>query len=263
MYLEKYTREKDSSDSPTGYYVQQRPWTPTKRRGPIAAEYTSPGPAAFTLPSTIGAGSRESSGTKSPAYSFGVKTEEKREIIKPGPGSYNISGLSEKGKDVVQAPTISGRLQEPAPFKTPAPGAYSPEKASKTVLNGSPSYTFGNKAKDPKHDNFPAPNSYNLDIWENTQAQSPCYSMGIKLNDATINKNPGPGSYNIPSNNVSKVKSPAYSLSQRTPIITDRTQKPGPGTHSPEKVWINKQNSPQYSFGIRHTPYIVIPTFKS
>ncbi|XP_022238244.1 outer dense fiber protein 3-like isoform X2 [Limulus polyphemus] len=251
------------SDSPTGYYVQQRPWTPTKRRGPIAAEYTSPGPAAFTLPSTIGAGGRELTGTKSPAFSFGIKTEEKREVIKPGPGSYNISGISQKGKDIVQAPTISGRLQEPAPFKTPAPGAYSPEKAGKTVLNGSPSYTFGNKAKDPKQDNFPAPNSYNVDIWENTQPQSPSYSMGTKLNDATINKNPGPGSYNIPSSDVSRVKSPAYTLSQRTPIITDRTQKPGPGTHSPEKVWINKQNSPQYSFGIRHTPYIVIPTFKS
>lgn len=33
---------------------QQRPWTPTKRRGPIAAEYNSPGPACVTLPSYIG-----------------------------------------------------------------------------------------------------------------------------------------------------------------------------------------------------------------
>lgn len=33
---------------------QQRPWTPTKRRGPIAAEFQGPGPASVTLPSTIG-----------------------------------------------------------------------------------------------------------------------------------------------------------------------------------------------------------------
>lgn len=33
---------------------QQRPWTPTKRRGPIAAEYKSPGPACVALQSTIG-----------------------------------------------------------------------------------------------------------------------------------------------------------------------------------------------------------------
>jgi hypothetical protein len=32
----------------------QRPWTPTKRRGPIAAEYNSPGPACVSLPSYIG-----------------------------------------------------------------------------------------------------------------------------------------------------------------------------------------------------------------
>lgn len=34
--------------------ITQRPWTPTKRRGAIAAEYTSPGPACVTLPSFIG-----------------------------------------------------------------------------------------------------------------------------------------------------------------------------------------------------------------
>lgn len=33
---------------------QQRPWTPTKRRGPIAAEFQGPGPAAISLPSYIG-----------------------------------------------------------------------------------------------------------------------------------------------------------------------------------------------------------------
>lgn len=34
--------------------LTQRPWTPTKRRGPIAAEYNSPGPACVSLPSYIG-----------------------------------------------------------------------------------------------------------------------------------------------------------------------------------------------------------------
>lgn len=33
---------------------QQRPWTPTKRRGQIAAEFQGPGPASVTLPSYIG-----------------------------------------------------------------------------------------------------------------------------------------------------------------------------------------------------------------
>lgn len=34
--------------------IKQMPWTPTKRRGPIAAESNSPGPAAVALPSLIG-----------------------------------------------------------------------------------------------------------------------------------------------------------------------------------------------------------------
>lgn len=34
--------------------VRQNPWTPTKRRGPIAAEAASPGPAVVALPTLIG-----------------------------------------------------------------------------------------------------------------------------------------------------------------------------------------------------------------
>lgn len=34
---------------------EQRPWTPTIRRGQIGAETTTPGPAAVALPSLLGA----------------------------------------------------------------------------------------------------------------------------------------------------------------------------------------------------------------
>jgi len=37
-----------------GGHIQQRPWTPTKRRGPIAAEFSSPGPASVALPGLVG-----------------------------------------------------------------------------------------------------------------------------------------------------------------------------------------------------------------
>ena len=33
---------------------QSGSWTPTKRRGPIAAEFQGPGPAALSLPSLFG-----------------------------------------------------------------------------------------------------------------------------------------------------------------------------------------------------------------
>ena len=43
---------------------QSGSWTPTKRRGPIAAEFQGPGPAALTLPSLFG--------SKTIVYYFGV-----------------------------------------------------------------------------------------------------------------------------------------------------------------------------------------------
>lgn len=33
---------------------KQSQWTPTKRRGPIAAEFSGPGPAAVALPTLVG-----------------------------------------------------------------------------------------------------------------------------------------------------------------------------------------------------------------
>lgn len=33
---------------------KQTQWTPTKRRGPIAAEFSGPGPAAVALPTLVG-----------------------------------------------------------------------------------------------------------------------------------------------------------------------------------------------------------------
>lgn len=49
-------KEYSCTDSATSYMglVRQNPWTPTKRRGPIAAEAASPGPAVVALPSFIG-----------------------------------------------------------------------------------------------------------------------------------------------------------------------------------------------------------------
>lgn len=54
-------RVRTSSSLPKKFYpcdplmgVRQNPWTPTKRRGPIAAEASSPGPAVVSLPTLIG-----------------------------------------------------------------------------------------------------------------------------------------------------------------------------------------------------------------
>ena len=49
---------------------QSGSWTPTKRRGPIAAEFQGPGPAALTLPSLFG--------SKYPLHTTFVQFEKSR-----------------------------------------------------------------------------------------------------------------------------------------------------------------------------------------
>lgn len=53
-YTVNFDRKKETTPSSNMVGMTQRPWTPTKRRGPIAAEYSSPGPACVTLPPLIG-----------------------------------------------------------------------------------------------------------------------------------------------------------------------------------------------------------------
>ncbi|GIY11442.1 uncharacterized protein CDAR_374311 [Caerostris darwini] len=176
----------------SAFVVQQRQWTPTKRRGPIAGEWQTPGPADITLPSTLGPRKRDITRAKSPAFTFSGKHEEKVKFTTPGPGSYNVSGVRRTGKEVQQGKTISGRTKDPQPFKTPSPGEYTPEKCQKVVLNKSPAYSFGHKGKDAKPSDIPAPGAYEPEkslkmVFDN----SPRYSFRLKHKDPKPDDVPG------------------------------------------------------------------------
>eukprot|EP00092_Neocalanus_flemingeri_P049666 GFUD01057164.1.p1 GENE.GFUD01057164.1~~GFUD01057164.1.p1 ORF type:complete len:114 (-),score=28.29 GFUD01057164.1:88-393(-) len=76
--------------------------TPHKRRGPIAAEFQSPGPAAFNLPGLIGNGClNESSKAAAPAFTFAGKHEQKVKNFAPSPNTYNTAGLTARGESSV------------------------------------------------------------------------------------------------------------------------------------------------------------------
>lgn len=111
---------------PGGYIIlggfEQRPWTPTKRRGPIALEMASPGPACVQLPQLLGTKVVDSKRNASPAFSFGAKHKLKIETIGPGPSTYNIGGLGAKGKDTPPQISLQGRPKAPVIITTPAPG---------------------------------------------------------------------------------------------------------------------------------------------
>uniref|UniRef100_A0A8D8QXR4 Outer dense fiber protein 3 n=1 Tax=Cacopsylla melanoneura TaxID=428564 RepID=A0A8D8QXR4_9HEMI len=142
--------------------LTQRPWTPTKRRGPIAAEFSGPGPACVTLPTTFGHSPSDSKKGRSPSYSFGSRHGGKNDSIGPGPGQYNVTGLSAKGKDSPPAASLHSRAKEHKSDSMPAPGDYNPEKSEHSLSNhdNAPKFTFGLKTQPAKPVNTPAPGDY-------------------------------------------------------------------------------------------------------
>nr|CAD7394203.1 unnamed protein product [Timema cristinae] len=232
------TEEKTEKESSIMGGITQQPWTPTKRRGPIAAEYSSPGPACVTLQSSIGGSTvPDSKKGRAPAFSFGSRHSSKNDSPGPGP-KYNITGLSSKGKDSPPAATLHSRPKDHHVDNTPAPGDYSPEK----TVDHSPKYTFGLKTQTDKPSTTPAPNVYNIpgvlgQTREGNKKQAPSFTISGRqkehLDDRVLT--PGPGTYDSAKSEFTKSRSPAYSISSRYQLPSDSTQKPGPGAHYPEK----------------------------
>jgi hypothetical protein len=196
-------------------------WTPTKRRGPIAAEFTGPGPAAVGLPSFIGQGDPTKS--KSPSY------------------------------------TISGRPRDHNSFITPAPGVYRPEKCDQVVHEMTPKYSFGVRVRGQKQDMTPAPNSYTIPNALGPHRmpnlpQPPSFTITGKGRATPPPQTPGPNAYRVPTPDSYKVQSPRYTMSPKTSIPNDKTKIPGPGAHSPEKSL--PSIAPAFTFGSKHSVYI-------
>jgi hypothetical protein len=239
---------------------QQRPWTPTKRRGPIAAEHQSPGPACVTLPALIGSSSNDSKKGRAPAFSFGSRHGGKNDSVGPGPGQYNVTGLSAKGKDSPPAATLHSRAKEHKGENTPAPGDYNPEKSEKVIHDNSPKYTFGLKTQVEKPNSTPAPNVYKIPgvlgaTREGNKASAPAFSLSGRSKEPVDDRvhTPGPGAYNSMAE-ATLPKSPAYSVASRPNMPSPSDGKPGPGTYSPEKARIDLP--PAHSFGIKHSNYL-------
>ncbi|XP_074039366.1 ciliary microtubule associated protein 1A isoform X11 [Leptinotarsa decemlineata] len=260
--------------------ITQRPWTPTKRRGPIAAEFRGPGPACVALPSYIGKRTSESKTERAPAFSFGARHNGKLESIGPGPGQYNVTGLSAKGKDTPPALSLHGRPKEPKPENFPAPGDYNPDKAEKVIHDNAPKYTFGLKTNVEKPLGTPAPNVYNIP--ETVAHDTPKYSFGSKtplekpLDTPAPNAykpfsrtsshrysfgrrtptprncdTPAPNVYNIPSA-VGEKSGPAYTISGRTKEpVDERVKNPAPGQYNLVNPENYKTHSPAYTISGR------------
>ncbi|CAH0560735.1 unnamed protein product [Brassicogethes aeneus] len=228
--------------------ITQRPWTPTKRRGPIAAEYNSPGPACVNLPSYMGKNTVEAKNGRAPAFSFGARHGGRQETLGPGPGQYNVTGLSAKGKDTPLAVSLHGRPKSPKAENFPAPGDYNPDKAEKVIHDNSPKYTFGLKTNLEKPLDTPAPNAYS----PFQRSSSKRYSFGIRTSIRKHNDTPAPNFYNIPkSDKVLHEKSPQYSFGLKTQVEKP-SETPAPNVYNiPSTEKLLHENSPKYSFGVK------------
>ncbi|XP_055887468.1 outer dense fiber protein 3-B-like [Biomphalaria glabrata] len=235
----------------------------TKPRCPIAAMYSSPGPA-YGLPTLVGEKFHDprSVHVKYPAYSFGVRHGKFKDDSGPGPCYYPNPKVYRDGYDGTPHYSLYDRQKDTMAFKTPGPGAYCPENGGQMTKPNAPAYSFGTRSRHRQTDNVPAANSYTLPsmIGQTVQSgkpQAPCYSLRGRPNLASIelNKAPGPDAYNTTDPSVYKDKAPLYSITGRNMMPGDVTQKPGPGAHLPHPNVVRAQ-SPCYSFGIKHSPYL-------
>ena len=86
-------------------------WQPTKRRGPIAAEYSSPGPATYGLPGLIGQPGHDTRSVhlRGPAYPFGLKRAKFADECSPGPKYKPDIKIFRDGKDGTPHYSLSSR----------------------------------------------------------------------------------------------------------------------------------------------------------
>ena len=129
----------------------------TKPRGPIAAQYKSPGPV-YNLPGLVGKREHDprSVHEEGPAYSFGVRHGKWKDDASPGPIYLPDLKYSRYGQDFSPRFSIHGRPRDiSGSTKTPGPGAYSPEKVPVLESPRAPSYSFGARTKSRSQDKNP------------------------------------------------------------------------------------------------------------
>uniref|UniRef100_A0A3Q2QUX8 Uncharacterized protein n=1 Tax=Fundulus heteroclitus TaxID=8078 RepID=A0A3Q2QUX8_FUNHE len=105
--------------------MTQRPWVgtwrPHKLKGPIAAQYGSPGPVYMLPGLTVGAIQHDPTKPKAPAFSI----TSRRKVLPPNYTRY--------GKDGTLAFSVHGRLKPLAPFCPPGPGRLGPLQIKTTA----------------------------------------------------------------------------------------------------------------------------------
>ncbi|KAM6075550.1 ciliary microtubule associated protein 1A-like [Chlamydotis macqueenii] len=153
-------------------------WRPHRPRGPVAAQFTGPGPK-YSIPGTTGYRDHNPTKTKAPAYTFRGAGSLVTESCSPGPRYYVQSSITRNGKYVAPAQPICGRHKIRTEV-TPGPSDYSVDEADKHRYRRAPAHSmvFRHETKDERS---PGPGTYTLPrlLGPHTAYThaSPCYSI--------------------------------------------------------------------------------------
>ncbi|NXY13946.1 ODF3A protein, partial [Atrichornis clamosus] len=192
-------------------------WRPHPRRGPILAEFSTPGPK-YWLPGTTGHRAHDPTKEKAPAYTFrGTKCPA---IGTGSPGPHYIDpAITKTGKHVPPSVPMTGRPKTKIKV-TPGPSDYTTETANRHVYYKAPvqSMVFRPKAFKPLQ--TPGPGTYTLPriLGPNTAYThaNPSYSMrwNSQYNSCfqDLAKTPGPAAFSKVEMDIYKTRAPKYTM---------------------------------------------------
>jgi len=180
----------------------------------------SPGPAAYSLPSTVG--------VKKAGPVMGTRFKDKRSDTTPSPVAYQATKCWET--TVKKAPNFSfgRRFKLPAGDKTPGSGDYNPK--TREVLSKAPGYTMRHRVSRKTNNQCPGPAAYETHkTWHVTRAKTPSFSISKRVKDLSKMSTPGPNAYKPKLKN--RKRSPSYSMRPRTQGSLRNAHGPGPAAY--------------------------------
>ncbi|XP_063253407.1 ciliary microtubule associated protein 1A-like [Prinia subflava] len=235
-------------------------WRPHPRRGPILAEFSTPGPK-YWLPGTTGHTAHDPTRYRAPAYSFRGTKSLTEASCSPGPRYFIHASITKTGKHVAPSAHVTARPTTKMQV-TPGPSDYTTEPADRHVYLTAPASSMKSRPKDPTGFRTPGPGTYTLPRvlgphTVNTHAE-PCYSMKWKSQYQScfqdLAKTPGPAAFDNVEMDVYKRRAPKYSMGLRTQLAGTGTA-PGPADYFPGKLSVTKARDPAFTFGLRHSLY--------
>ncbi|NXO83553.1 ODF3A protein, partial [Sitta europaea] len=193
-------------------------WRPHPRRGPILAEFSTPGPK-YGLPGLTGQTGHDPTRHKAPAYTFRGTKQAAIESCSPGPRYFIHPSITTTGKYVSPSACMTGRPHTKTEV-TPGPSDYNTDPANKHLYHTAPANSMVSRPKDFESFRTPGPGTYTLPrvLGPHTAAThaEPCYSMRWKSQYQScfqdLAETPGPAAFSKVEMDVYKHRAPKYSM---------------------------------------------------